>query len=956
MKKELILFLCVSLFLKWFFLDVSEMEGQTYDPANRYSTETLIPPDDRSFMPPEVRGSYADPIFGTVVKRLTGSQNGYVTNSEIAYFNIDDSYFIATDENITYLFDGREGEKIKRIGGGGLRPWWIRWARGNFYTLLGEKWAFDPAIHFYKYEGNEVRLYNVTTLSYIVLRKFDEYSEIGPAGGEGDLSQDGRYWVLDGKRVSDGKQELFVYDLLNDIKGIPIPFDPGRIGGYGPGVDFATVSPSGNYVVIAWDAGMNDPFNGHYGVEVFERSTWEFVRRLHPCRIHIELGYDAFGEEVMFSAAGNTSEEIKTFGISGLALGDFISVRLQDGYVRKLLDVPRWAHFVLSYSPGQPGYIFVGYDQKSEAPQESWAPYWGEIFAISTDGSEKVIRLVHHRSWRVGNQSSKEYQPDFFLSNKGDKIVFNSTFGIGRADLYMFGTGLVEGIQPPTPAPFNQAPVAYGGSVATFEGIAISGTLGAMDPDGNRLRYVIVNDGSLGKALIIDPSKGTYTYTPDARTIGTDMFTFKVNDGMVDSNVATIVVTINSSPNNSSVSVPPPSYSTFQPPTVSSAYVDPTFGTIVKRLTDSGKADLAHTEITYFNMNNSYFVAMDDKTMYLMDGKDGRKIKALGSKTMMPWYFRWARGNYYTLSGAKKTFNPAKHFYKYEGNEIRLYNVDTLEYVVLHKFTEYSEIGPAGGKGDLSQNGRYWLMDGTKPDGKRALFVYDLFKDIKGPECPFDPGVIGSSRYPGVHFGTVSPSGKYIVMTWHTGASSSFNGHYGIEVFDLYTWRFLRRVHPIWAQFELGYDSLGHEVLFAAAGNTSDDIRSFNIPDLALGDLISVRLDSGTGKKLLDIPIRAGFSLAYASGQNQYVFLSMEARSDSPEKQWAPYWGEIIAVPTDGSGKAIRLVHHRSRKVDSHSYWPIFIVNNKGTKIVFKSTFGVGGPDLYLLDVNLTGE
>jgi hypothetical protein len=424
-------------------------EAQACDPENRYSTETLIPPNYASFQPPLKGQSYKDPAFCTEVKRLSDSANGYVTNSEIAYFNIDDSYFIATDDNITYLYDGNDGSFIKVIGGGTLRPWWIRWARANYYTVDGTKHTFDPAHHFYKYEGNEVRLYNVDTLDYVVLHSFSEYSEIGPAGGEGDISADGRYWVFHGERATDGILEIFAYDLLDDVKGAVTPFEVGDVGGTGTGVDYATISTSGNYVLVAWDAGMSDPFNGHYGIEVFDRETWTFLRCVHPSRIHFELGYDASGDEVLFSAAGNTPEEIETFGVPGLALGDQISVRLEDGFCRKLLDMPRWAHFISSFAQGDNRYIFIAYETRSDIPEEDWSTYWGEIFAVPTDGSGNAVRLVHHRSRQVGEQTHKAYQPDFFTNNAGSKIVFNSTFGIGGADLYLLDVSEVIGSPNP---------------------------------------------------------------------------------------------------------------------------------------------------------------------------------------------------------------------------------------------------------------------------------------------------------------------------------------------------------------------------------------------------------------------------------------------------------------------------------------------------------------------------
>jgi hypothetical protein len=437
MVRRLFLLLIISIALVFVFSSVSRTHVEACDPENRHSAGTLVPPDYSSFQPPLKGQSYTDPTFCTEVKRLTDSANGYVTNSEMSYFNIDDSYFIATDDNITYLFDGNTGSVIKEIGGGTLRPWWIRWARADYYTLSEVKHTFDPAQHFYKYEGNEVRLYNVNTLNYVILHTFAEYSEIGPAGGEGDVSANGRYWLFHGERASDGGLELFAYDLLDDVKGAVVPFEIGDVGGSGLGVDYATISPSGRYIVIAWDAGLSDPFNGHYGIEVFDRETWAFLRRVHPSRIHFELGYDAFGHEVFFSAAGNTVEEIATFGLPGLALGDPISVRLEDGFCRKLLDMPRWAHFILSFAQSENRYIFVGYESRSDIPEEDWAPYWGEIFAVPTDGSGNVVRLVHHRSRKVGEQSQKAYQPDFFINNAGNKIVFNSTFGIGGADLYL---------------------------------------------------------------------------------------------------------------------------------------------------------------------------------------------------------------------------------------------------------------------------------------------------------------------------------------------------------------------------------------------------------------------------------------------------------------------------------------------------------------------------------------
>jgi fibronectin type 3 domain-containing protein len=93
--------------------------------------------------------------------------------------------------------------------------------------------------------------------------------------------------------------------------------------------------------------------------------------------------------------------------------------------------------------------------------------------------------------------------------------------------------------------PINQSPVANSGSVTTFEDNDVSGTLSASDADGDSLIYTLVSNGSKGLVTITNASSGHFTYSPNANVTGTDTFTFKVNDGKVDSNSATFIVNIN---------------------------------------------------------------------------------------------------------------------------------------------------------------------------------------------------------------------------------------------------------------------------------------------------------------------------------------------------------------------------------------------------------------------------
>ncbi|MGZ8810217.1 MAG: Ig-like domain-containing protein, partial [Thermoanaerobaculia bacterium] len=96
--------------------------------------------------------------------------------------------------------------------------------------------------------------------------------------------------------------------------------------------------------------------------------------------------------------------------------------------------------------------------------------------------------------------------------------------------------------------PVNDPPVAINDAYTTAEDtpltLAAPGVLANdTDPDGNPLTVTLVGAPSNG-AITLNPN-GSFTYTPNANYNGTDTFTYKANDGTVDSNVATVTIAIN---------------------------------------------------------------------------------------------------------------------------------------------------------------------------------------------------------------------------------------------------------------------------------------------------------------------------------------------------------------------------------------------------------------------------
>jgi hypothetical protein len=92
--------------------------------------------------------------------------------------------------------------------------------------------------------------------------------------------------------------------------------------------------------------------------------------------------------------------------------------------------------------------------------------------------------------------------------------------------------------------PVNDAPIANNQSVSTPEDSALGITLVGSDVDLNGLTYSIVAGPTHGTISGFNASAGTLTYTPATNYNGADAFTFRVNDGLLDSAIATVTINV----------------------------------------------------------------------------------------------------------------------------------------------------------------------------------------------------------------------------------------------------------------------------------------------------------------------------------------------------------------------------------------------------------------------------
>src|SRR5207249_2573118 len=93
----------------------------------------------------------------------------------------------------------------------------------------------------------------------------------------------------------------------------------------------------------------------------------------------------------------------------------------------------------------------------------------------------------------------------------------------------------------------NDPPVATNDSFTTNEDtaliVAAPGVLGNdSDIDSATITAVVVTTPAHGTLAL--SANGSFTYTPTANYTGPDSFTYKANDGSLDSNVATVAITV----------------------------------------------------------------------------------------------------------------------------------------------------------------------------------------------------------------------------------------------------------------------------------------------------------------------------------------------------------------------------------------------------------------------------
>lgn len=165
----------------------------------------------------------------------------------------------------------------------------------------------------------------------------------------------------------------------------------------------------------------------------------------------------------------------------------------------------------------------------------------------SYSNSTLLAKLTQGESYNVPNFGGEGVD----LSITVDNIALNSGAG------YDYATVSVVYGEPQV----NRAPVAESFMATGVENTPLDITLLGSDPDGDTVTYTITTAPMFGT---LEGNGANMTYTPMQDFVGNDTFAYRVSDGMLDSDTATVTVTIDAAeePNQ-----PPSADFTFSPTT-----------------------------------------------------------------------------------------------------------------------------------------------------------------------------------------------------------------------------------------------------------------------------------------------------------------------------------------------------------------------------------------------------
>ena len=154
----------------------------------------------------------------------------------------------------------------------------------------------------------------------------------------------------------------------------------------------------------------------------------------------------------------------------------------------------------------------------------------------------RLSRAPLHGHIELRDDGSFDYHPaEHFWGS--DFFQYQADDGVNRSNVATVEIAV---------SPINDAPVAMDDSYRVFVNDTLierveSGLLANdFDADGDSISFQVLSD--VARGILTTGRGGTFAYRPEPGFVGIDQFTYSVNDGRLESNVATVTIDVRSAP------------------------------------------------------------------------------------------------------------------------------------------------------------------------------------------------------------------------------------------------------------------------------------------------------------------------------------------------------------------------------------------------------------------------
>jgi len=369
------------------------LSASTGDPDCNLLTDTAIYWPSPILSKPAYLAPITDPVFGTKVTRITGDPG----------------------ETIPAINDEVWAEEQLRHGYSKRQPWNCDqsmifldrhspelWLDGNTYEVLFTKskpgssvrWSqTEPEIMYYisspESGDSVVGKWNVISDEQETVVTLTGYTQVTFGKGEGNFTNDGSKVAISAIRKSDSHEVIFVVNVETGNKNPDM--DMFEVADE---INNCTISPLGNYIVIAGDWGLG-PDRLQVRNAVTGAVLYTETERGMPS--HFDVQIDQNGDEVVAGVAKTT--------VYGVRSGTVIKRVLSSGNISVICD-HKYASHTSGRALNRPGWVFVTYQNRDT----KYPPYLNELVAVKLDGT-RTERISHLHSIKFNYVSESHGVP-----------------------------------------------------------------------------------------------------------------------------------------------------------------------------------------------------------------------------------------------------------------------------------------------------------------------------------------------------------------------------------------------------------------------------------------------------------------------------------------------------------------------------------------------------------------